>query len=264
MTRREEPSGARTYYRDARWYDHTNLRYRVDVEHYVRLARRAKGPVLELGVGTGRVALAIARAGVELCGVDRAPEMLARAAERLASAPRAVRQRVELREGDMRELRLGRRFPLVIAPFNAFQHLYDDQDVERAPRHLPAAPRPGRAAGVRRAPARRARARAGSRALLQVPADRAPARRPALRVRGGLRLRSREADPDRDHPLHGPRGSRARVLLAADAATVLPARARRAPALQRLRGRLARRGFAREPIDEATQSQVVIARPLRD
>ncbi|HEY8431612.1 MAG TPA: class I SAM-dependent methyltransferase [Sandaracinaceae bacterium] len=132
MKKRDEPLGARTFYRDARWYDHTNRRYRDDIDFYVRLARRAGGPVLELGVGTGRVALAMAEAGARVVGVDREPEMLARAAERLAKRSREVRRRVELREGDMRELRLGRRFPLVIAPFNAFQHLYEDDDVERA------------------------------------------------------------------------------------------------------------------------------------
>lgn len=132
MKRRDEPAGARTFYRDARFYDHTYRRYRADVEFYLRLARRHGGPVLELGVGTGRIALALAEEGFDVVGVDRAAEMLARANERAAKKPERVREHLELREGDMRELELGARFPLVIAPFNAFQHLYDDDDIERA------------------------------------------------------------------------------------------------------------------------------------
>src|SRR6185295_11400904 len=95
-----------------------------DVRFYVETALRYGGPVLELGVGTGRVAFALAQAGVEVLGVDAMPSMLAHARARGARLPRAVRARVELRRGDMRALRLGRRFPLVIAPFNAFTHVY--------------------------------------------------------------------------------------------------------------------------------------------
>lgn len=121
----------RTLYGDAGYYDHAYRRYRPDVDFYVGVARRTGGPVLELGVGTGRIALAIAAAGVDVVGVDLSPAMLARAHERLAREPERIRARVSLLEGDMRSLRLGRRFPLVIAPFNALQHLEDDEDVER-------------------------------------------------------------------------------------------------------------------------------------
>lgn len=129
MTQREL---APSLYRDPDWYDHAFRRYREDVDFYVRLAQRMGGPVLELGVGTGRVALALAEAGVEVLGVDRATAMLERAAQRIAKRPARVRERIELREGDMRSLRLGRRFSLILAPFNAFQHLYDDDDIAQA------------------------------------------------------------------------------------------------------------------------------------
>lgn len=118
-------------YGDARYYDHTYKNYRPDVDFYVKLARQCGGPVLELGVGTGRVALALAEAGVDVVGVDSSAAMLGRANERVATKPRRIRERIELREADMREVRLGRRFPLVIAPFNALQHLYEDEDFER-------------------------------------------------------------------------------------------------------------------------------------
>jgi SAM-dependent methyltransferase len=125
-------AGTDAHYRDARYYDHFYRRRKEDVRFYVDLAERVGGPVLELGVGTGRVALAIARAGIPVVGVDRMAPMLARAAERLDREPKAVRARVELRKGDLLRLRLARRFPLVISPFNVFMHLYTRRDVEQA------------------------------------------------------------------------------------------------------------------------------------
>jgi SAM-dependent methyltransferase len=102
------------------------------VRFYVELAAQRGGPVLELGVGTGRVAFALAQAGVDVVGVDAMPSMLAHARERALRLPERSRSRIALKRGDMRSLRLGRRFPLVIAPFNAFSHLYTRIDVERA------------------------------------------------------------------------------------------------------------------------------------
>ena len=99
---------------------------------YVEIAERYGGPVLELGVGTGRVAFALAQAGIDVVGVDSMPSMLEHARTRGARLPRSIAARVELRRGDMRALRIGRRFPLVIVPFNAFTHLYTRRDVEQA------------------------------------------------------------------------------------------------------------------------------------
>jgi SAM-dependent methyltransferase len=124
--------GSEALYRDARYYDHVYRRRRADVRFYVEMARRHGGPVLELGAGSGRVALELARAGIDVVAVDRMQPMLARARERAAALPRRARERIEIRRGDLRRLRLRRRFPLVIAPFNVFMHLYDRRDVERA------------------------------------------------------------------------------------------------------------------------------------
>src|SRR5262249_53589917 len=102
-----------------------------DVRYYAELAIARGGPVLEYGCGNGRITLAIARAGVSVVGVDRSAAMLGDLRRRLACEPAPVGKRVELRRGDMRRLVLGRRFPLVICPFNAFLHLYARRDVER-------------------------------------------------------------------------------------------------------------------------------------
>jgi SAM-dependent methyltransferase len=124
-------AGTQALYRNGRLYDRFYGRRTQHIRFYEAIARRHGGPVLELGVGTGRVAFALARAGLDVVGVDAMASMLERARANALRLPKAVQSRVELRRGDMRRLRLERRFPLVIAPFNSFTHLYDRQDWER-------------------------------------------------------------------------------------------------------------------------------------
>jgi SAM-dependent methyltransferase len=127
---RSGDAGARAHYDDPSYYTKTYKDRRHDVDYYVKLARRSGGPVLEYGVGNGRVAIPIARAGIAVTGVDLSRPMLDDLEEKLEREPKQVRARVSVHEGDMRELRLGRRFPLVVAPFNCILHLYDRRDVE--------------------------------------------------------------------------------------------------------------------------------------
>lgn len=110
---------------NAALYDLQYAAYRDDIPFYTRLAHDQGGSVLELGAGTGRVTEALLAAGHEVVAVDASAAMLARAATRLAG-----REGVELVEADMRSVRLGRHFDLVIAPFNTLMHAYtlDDQD----------------------------------------------------------------------------------------------------------------------------------------
>jgi SAM-dependent methyltransferase len=123
-------AGATEHYADPLYYTKTYKARTHDVEYYVKLARRAKGPVLEYGVGNGRVALPIARAGVQVMGIDLSQPMLDSLETALESAPKQVRARVRFKQGDMREVRLRERFPLVIAPFNCILHLYERPDME--------------------------------------------------------------------------------------------------------------------------------------
>ena len=127
---RELEAGARAHYEDPEYYAATYARRIDDVAYYVALARRLGGPVLEYGVGNGRVALPMARHGELVVGVDHSPPMLADLRRRLRAEPAEVRRRVRLVRGDMRRVRLGMRFPLVVAPFNAVLHLYTRADVE--------------------------------------------------------------------------------------------------------------------------------------
>lgn len=100
----------------------------VDLPFYLDLAKQTAGPVLEVACGTGRVLLPIARKGIEIHGVDNSRPMLKILEDHLSREARDVRQRVTLHEGDMRDFRLGKQFPLVIIPFRPMQHMHAVED----------------------------------------------------------------------------------------------------------------------------------------
>jgi SAM-dependent methyltransferase len=125
------PEGSRSHYLDPAAYEHLYRRRRDDVRYYVGLATRVGGPVLELACGSGRVSLPIAKAHVDLVGLDASPEMLAYARERADKLPERFRRRLRFVPGDLRTFKVGKRFPLVVCAFNSVQHLYGRVDVER-------------------------------------------------------------------------------------------------------------------------------------
>ncbi|MDH4155792.1 MAG: class I SAM-dependent methyltransferase [candidate division Zixibacteria bacterium] len=96
---------------------------RTDRDFYVRYCREARGRILELGCGTGRVLIPAARAGAAVTGLDVAESMLSRCRDKLREEPQEVRDRVTLVHGDMTDFDLGGKFKLVIIPFRPFQHL---------------------------------------------------------------------------------------------------------------------------------------------
>jgi len=102
---------------------------RRDVGFYVAEAKAAGGQVLELGCGTGRILLPIARAGCTIAGVDSSSQMLARCKEKLAAEAATVQARVMLQQRDIRDFALGAKYALIIAPFRVVQQLarIDDQ-----------------------------------------------------------------------------------------------------------------------------------------
>jgi SAM-dependent methyltransferase len=111
------------YDRIAAYYDLTHDGLTVDVDAVVALAKSAGGPVVELGCGSGRLLQPLARAGVEVTGVDSSPAMLARAGARLAAEP-DVAARVRLVQGDITSLELpGTTFALALFGYNTFMHL---------------------------------------------------------------------------------------------------------------------------------------------
>jgi SAM-dependent methyltransferase len=96
--------------------------YDADLSLWEELAERAPGPVLELGCGIGRVALALARRGHDVWGVDVDLALVD------AIRARAERERVTLHTGcaDVRELSIGHRFGLILAPMQLVQELDGD------------------------------------------------------------------------------------------------------------------------------------------
>jgi len=96
---------------------------RGDVDFYRRLTSEQGGPVLDVGCGTGRVAVALAADGFDVLGVDLSTSMLRLAEERRASLAKDVASRLTFRQGDMTTLDLGRRFALIIAPSRVFQFM---------------------------------------------------------------------------------------------------------------------------------------------
>jgi ubiquinone/menaquinone biosynthesis C-methylase UbiE len=111
-----------------------------DVDFYVDLAREAEGPVIELAVGTGRIAIPIVQqTGKRVIGLDLSPSMLAHARERAAEAD----VELELHEADMRDLDYEETTDLVICPYRALLHLPTWTDRRRVFERVARTLRPG-------------------------------------------------------------------------------------------------------------------------
>jgi SAM-dependent methyltransferase len=131
-----EPAATSEYDRIATLYDPWSRSVVEDVAFYVDESRKAAGragvdpstPVVELGVGTGRIAVPIASAGISVIGVDRSPGMVDVCRRRAEEA--GVSGRLDLRVGDFRRPPVTERVALVMCPFRAYLHLPDD-DGER-------------------------------------------------------------------------------------------------------------------------------------
>jgi SAM-dependent methyltransferase len=111
----------------AHQYDSLSPGLAGDIAFYRTLASDARPPVLELGCGTGRVTIAIARDGVSILGLDRAPRMLAIARHKAGAGANPG-----WLQADMRNFRLDERFGLIIVPYRGFQHLPTEDDRQLA------------------------------------------------------------------------------------------------------------------------------------
>jgi SAM-dependent methyltransferase len=119
-------------------YDDWAAEMTEDVPFYVDLARDATEPILELGVGTGRVAIPIAReTGKRVIGIDRSRAMLAVGAEHAGELP------IDFREGDFRDFAVEKPVELVICPFRALMHAPTWSDKRRVFESVAAALKPG-------------------------------------------------------------------------------------------------------------------------
>jgi SAM-dependent methyltransferase len=108
----------------AELYDPWSASVVEDVAFYLEEARRSGGPVLELGVGTGRIAVPIAADGIRVIGVDSSRAMLDVCARRAALAG----VELDLRVGDLRKPPVQERVAVVICPFRSLLHMHTDED----------------------------------------------------------------------------------------------------------------------------------------
>jgi SAM-dependent methyltransferase len=109
----------------AELYDPWSRSVTEDVPFYVAEARKAGGPIVELGVGTGRIAVPTAAAGVRVIGVDSSAGMLEVCRKRAEAA--GVTELLDLRLGDLSMPPVPERVRLVTCPFRAYLHLLDER-----------------------------------------------------------------------------------------------------------------------------------------
>jgi SAM-dependent methyltransferase len=121
-------------------YDEWAAPITADIPFYVGLAREADGPIVELAIGSGRVAIPIAQAtGRPVIGIDTSPAMLEQARARAAEAG----VELDLREGDMRDLTLEEPAALIYCPARALLHLPTWADRRRTFERVATSLRPG-------------------------------------------------------------------------------------------------------------------------
>ena len=108
----------------AELYDPWSASVVEDVAFYLEEARKSGGPVVELGVGTGRIAVPVAADGIRVIGIDSSRAMLEVCARRAALAG----VELHLRVGDLRQPPVVERVPLVICPFRSLLHMHTDED----------------------------------------------------------------------------------------------------------------------------------------
>jgi SAM-dependent methyltransferase len=127
---RAQTIGTSPYDAIAQLYDPWSRSVTEDVPFYVAEARKAGGPVVELGVGTGRIAVPVAQRGIDVIGVDSSAGMLEVCRRRAEEA--GVAERVDLRLGDLSDPPIPEHVRLVLCPFRAYLHLQDDEARLRA------------------------------------------------------------------------------------------------------------------------------------
>jgi SAM-dependent methyltransferase len=118
------PPGQPSPFDDGEFYDLICQDLDYGIDFYVGLAREAKGPVLEIACGTGRILLPVLQAGVDADGLDLFEPMLDRARRKAAGLGLSP----DLRRGDMADFQMPRRYGLVMITFNAFCHMLTTED----------------------------------------------------------------------------------------------------------------------------------------
>ena len=125
-------AGTEEFYQDTDYYDYEFRARTEDVAFYKERYLDCEGWALEIGVGTGRIALPAIKAGAKIMGVDVHNGMLQAAQQHSKNLSKEQRSRLRLLQADVRDFDLGQTFELITCPFNVLQHMYDNEDINQA------------------------------------------------------------------------------------------------------------------------------------
>lgn len=122
----------------AKYYDaaYSHLEELIDIPFYLEYAEKYGGPILEIGCGTGRILLEVAKLGIRIDGLDASEHMLAILKQKLTTRSSDFRNKITLFHQDMRYFSLQRKYSLVTIPFRGFQHLHTIEDQLMALRQI--------------------------------------------------------------------------------------------------------------------------------
>jgi SAM-dependent methyltransferase len=120
------PADIKHLYFDGRHYDAKYKEFKADIPFYLRKVKRYGDPVLELGCGTGRIAIPLAEAGYKVTGLDASQPMLSEARRKSEAAG----VQVEWIHADCRQFNLDKKFKIILFPFSGLAHLFDLESVE--------------------------------------------------------------------------------------------------------------------------------------
>ena len=113
-------------YLDGKHYDLQYKDFTQDISFWRKMARKYRGPILELACGTGRISIPLAKDGFKITGLDITESMLVEAKRKSLAETVGV----EWIQADCRDFDLKKQFKLIIFPFNSMSHLYDLDDIE--------------------------------------------------------------------------------------------------------------------------------------
>jgi ubiquinone/menaquinone biosynthesis C-methylase UbiE len=120
------------YLKAARYYDCDNRDIvTADIPFYLEYAQKIGGEILELGCGTGRIAIPLAEAGYTVTGLDLSDSMLDVFKAKMENLSEKVKNRIKCIKGDMSNFSLNVKYGLIIAPFRAFQSLTEESDINK-------------------------------------------------------------------------------------------------------------------------------------
>jgi ubiquinone/menaquinone biosynthesis C-methylase UbiE len=104
----------------------------VDIPFYIEYAQKFNGNILELGCGTGRVLIELAKAGHSITGLDLSEKMLEILRIKVEELPENIRNKIDIINGNMSNFSIDKKYSLIIAPFRAFQSLTKDIDIQNS------------------------------------------------------------------------------------------------------------------------------------